>query len=87
MPYFSRQEGCGLIKVTTQKFYRVGGASTQLKGVASDIVIPSVTQGFRIGEGEQDYALPYDEIPAGGYVKSDRVAHILPAVLKKSQSA
>ena len=86
MPYFSRQEGCGLIKVTTQKFYRVGGASTQLKGVASDIVIPSVTQGFRIGEGEQDYALPYDEIPsAGGYVKSDRIAHILPAVLKKSQ--
>ncbi|MCQ2367155.1 MAG: carboxy terminal-processing peptidase [Akkermansia sp.] len=87
MPYFSRQEGCGLIKVTTQKFYRVGGASTQLKGVASDIVIPSVTQGFRIGEGEQDFALPYDEIPsAGGYVKSDRIARILPDILKKSQA-
>ena len=87
MPYFSRQEGCGLIKVTTQKFYRIGGASTQLKGVASDIVIPSVTQGFRIGEGEQDYVLPYDEIPyAGGYVKSDRIARILPDILKKSQA-
>ena len=85
MPYFSRQEGCGLIKVTTQKFYRINGASTQLKGVASDIVIPSITQGFRIGEGEQDYVLPYDEIPsAGGYVKGDRIARILPAVLKKS---
>ena len=87
MPYFSRQEGCGLIKVTTQKFYRIGGASTQLKGVASDIVIPSVTQGFRIGEGEQDYVLPYDEIPsAGGYVKSDRIARILPALQEKSQA-
>ena len=87
MPYFSSREGCGMIKVTTQKFYRVGGASTQLKGVCSDIVLPTVTAGLRIGEGEQDYALPYDEIPrAGGYVKSSRIARILPELMARSQA-
>ena len=86
MPYFSSREGCGMIKVTTQKFYRVGGASTQLKGVASDIVLPTVTAGLRIGEGEQDYAMPYDEIPrAGGYVKSSRISRILPELMARSQ--
>ena len=87
IPYFSAREGCGMIKVTTQKFYRVGGASTQLKGVESDLVLPSVTAGFRIGEGEQDYALPYDEIPrAGGYVKSNKLAGVLPELIKRSKA-
>ena len=87
LPYFTSREGCGMIKVTTQKFYRVGGASTQLKGVESDIVLPTVTAGLRIGEGEQDYAMPYDEIPrAGGYVKSSRIAHILPELMARSNA-
>ena len=87
MPYFSSREGCGMIKVTTQKFYRVGGASTQLRGVSSDIVLPTVTAGLRLGEGEQDYAMPYDEIPrAGGYVKSSRIARILPELMARSQA-
>lgn len=85
MPYFSSLEGCGMIKVTTQKFYRIGGASTQLRGVPSDIVLPTVTAGLRVSEGEQDYALPYDEIPrAGGYVKGTRIGRILPALLGRS---
>lgn len=87
MPYFSSREGCGMIKVTTQKFYRVGGASTQLKGVSSDIVLPTVTAGLRIGEGEQDYAMPYDEIPrAGGYVKNSRISRILPELMARSRA-
>ena len=87
MPYFSSREGCGMIKVTTQKFYRVGGASTQLKGVESDIVLPTVTAGLRLGEGEHDYAMPYDEIPrAGGYVKSSRIARILPELMARSKA-
>lgn len=87
LPYFASREGCGMIKVTTQKFYRVGGASTQLKGVESDIVLPTVTAGLRLGEGEQDYALAYDEIPrAGGYVKSSRIARILPELMARSNA-
>ncbi len=87
LPYFSSRQGSGMIKVTTQKFYRVGGASTQLKGVASDIVLPSATAGFQIGEGEQDYALPYDEIPkASGYVKGSRLERILPWLRTRSEA-
>ncbi len=85
MPYFSSSEGCGMIKVTVQKFYRVNGASTQLKGVESDIVLPMSTAALPIGEAEQDYAMPYDEIaPAPHYVKNPRMARILPELRKLS---
>lgn len=86
MPYFSSREGCGMIKVTVQKFYRINGASTQLKGVESDIPLPTATAGFQLGEGEQDYAMAYDEIPAAyGYVADPRISRILPKL--KEQSA
>ncbi len=85
MPYFSSRQGAGMIKVTTQQFYRVGGASTQLKGVPSDIVLPTITAGFQLGEGEQDYAMPYDEIAkASGYVKGSRLGRILPWLRERS---
>ncbi len=87
MPYFSSREGAGMIKVTTQQFYRVGGASTQLRGVPSDIVLPTITAGFQLGEAEQDYAMPYDEIArASGYVKSGRMARILPWLRQRSEA-
>ncbi len=86
MPYFSSRQGSGMIKVTTQQFYRVGGASTQLRGVPSDIVLPTLTAGFQLGEAEQDYAMPYDEIPrASGYVKGTRISRILPWLRQRSQ--
>ena len=85
MPYFSSREGCGMIKVTVQKFYRINGASTQLKGVESDIALPTVTAGFQLGEGEMDYAMPYDEIPAAfGYVPDPRISRILPLLKERS---
>ncbi len=87
MPYFSSREGSGMIKVTTQQFYRVGGASTQLKGVPSDIVLPTITAGFQLGESEHDYAMPYDEIPrASGYVKSSRLSRIMPWLRQRSEA-
>lgn len=85
MPYFSSREDCGMIKVTVQKFYRINGASTQLKGVESDIPLPTLTAGFQLGEGEQDYAMPYDEIPAAfGYVQDPRLNRILPRLRELS---
>lgn len=85
MPYFASQEGCGMIKVTVQKFYRINGASTQLKGVESDIVLPMSTAALPIGEAEMDYAMPYDEIaPAGHYVKNPHLARILPELRRRS---
>ncbi len=85
MPYFSSREGCGMIKVTVQKFYRINGASTQLKGVESDIPLPTATAGFQLGEAEQDYAMAYDEIPAAyGYVADPRIGRILPKLKELS---
>lgn len=85
LPYFSSREGCGMIKVTVQKFYRINGASTQLKGVASDIVLPQSTAALQVGEAEMDYAMPYDEIPpAQGYVKEGRIAKLLPLLRERS---
>ena len=85
MPYVAAREGCGMIKVTTQKFYRINGASTQLKGVESDIVLPSVTAGLQLGESEQDYVMPYDSIPAArNYVQNPHLSRILPRLREMS---
>lgn len=51
----------GTLKITIRKFYRVSGASTQFKGVASDIVLPDVLNDAPdIGEKALDYPLPWD---------------------------
>lgn len=85
LPYFSSREGVGMIKITVQKFYRINGASTQLKGVPSDIVLPMSTAALQLGEGELDFVMPYDEIPAAsGYVKNPRLARILPELSRRS---
>ncbi len=63
MPFFSRKDRAGTVKVTLQKFYRPSGDSTQLKGVASDIVLPSIFDALEIGEAHLDHVLPFDKIP------------------------
>ncbi|MDC8003034.1 carboxy terminal-processing peptidase [Aureisphaera galaxeae] len=52
----------GALKLTTQKFYRVNGGSTQLEGVKSDVVMPDRYSYIDIGERDYDNPLPYDKI-------------------------
>lgn len=52
----------GALKLTISKFYRVNGDSTQNKGVASDIVLPSILNHRDIGEDSLDNALKFDRI-------------------------
>jgi len=52
----------GATKVTVQKFYLPNGASTQLKGVVPDIILPSIDDFLPIGEQDLPHALPWDEI-------------------------
>jgi carboxyl-terminal processing protease len=54
----------GALKLTVQQFFRPGGDSTQLRGVRSDIVLPSWTQGVAEGEAALPNALPFSHIPA-----------------------
>ncbi len=65
----SRSPEDGALKLTIQKFYRVAGGSTQLHGVASDIVLPSLTDLPEFGEGALKNCLPYDEVPKAKYTK------------------
>ncbi len=64
----------GTVKITIRKFYRVSGASTQLKGVVPDIILPDLLNYLPdIGEGAQDNPLPWDTIPSAIYDKLNLV--------------
>lgn len=52
----------GQLKMTTGKFYRVTGSSTQHRGVVPDIKLPSPIELSEVGESSQKSALPWDEI-------------------------
>tara|TARA_B110000503_G_scaffold142479_1_gene239428 strand:- start:1816 stop:3993 length:2178 start_codon:yes stop_codon:yes gene_type:complete len=57
----------GALKLTTQKFYRVNGGSTQLEGVKSDVVMPDRYSYIEVGERDYDNPLPYDKIEPAEY--------------------
>ena len=57
----------GTVKLTLQKFYRINGGSTQLKGVYSDIVLPDNLEYLKVREKDDPDALPWDEINKASY--------------------
>ncbi|MGB5652678.1 MAG: carboxy terminal-processing peptidase [Robiginitalea sp.] len=57
----------GAIKLTTQKFYRINGGSTQLKGVESDVVVPDRYSYIDLGERDQRNPLQWDKISPANY--------------------
>ncbi|HTL74229.1 MAG TPA: carboxy terminal-processing peptidase [bacterium] len=64
----------GTIKITIRKFYRVSGASTQLKGVEPDLVLPDVLNySTQIGESSLGNPLPWDTIQPASYDKLNLV--------------
>ncbi len=68
----------GALKLTIRQFFRPGGSSTQLKGVASDIVLPSPTGALKIGEDEMSDPLPWDKVDPARFTPVNRVAAWLP---------
>lgn len=52
----------GALKMTTQKFYRVSGDSTQYRGVIPDVILPDRSRYNEYGERYLDYSLPWDRI-------------------------
>ncbi|AYA37137.1 tail-specific protease [Hymenobacter oligotrophus] len=57
----------GSLKLTTQKFYRINGGSTQFKGVVPDIVLPDAYSYLDQGEKDSEYPLKWDEISPARY--------------------
>ena len=60
-------EDFGAIKFTSQKFYRINGGSTQLKGVESDIIYPDRFTYIETGEKDRKNAMPWDKIEQANY--------------------
>jgi len=74
----------GALKLTTQKFYRVTGGATQLKGVTPDIVWPDNYTYIKTGEREQNNAMPWDQIEPAKF-QSTKSIKKLDAVRKSSE--
>ena len=75
----------GALKLTTQKFYRINGSSTQLKGVESDVVVPDRFSFIDIGERDYDNPLPYDKIREADYKVWGGYDNYLEEIVKSSQ--
>ena len=75
----------GSVKVTIQKFYRVNGGSTQLKGVSPDVQLPGYFSFDEQGEKDLDYPMEWDRIPSASY-KGWKNAPDYSSIIKNSAS-
>jgi carboxyl-terminal processing protease len=73
----------GALKLTIQQFYRVNGDSTQDRGVASDIVLPSLVEELATGEKELDHHLAFDRVKPAPH----DYLNMVPSDLKESLKA
>lgn len=60
--FLNSNDDFGSLKLTIQKFYRINGKSTQLKGVEADIPMKDVYGYEEIGERFDHFALPWDQV-------------------------
>ena len=74
----------GSLKITTDKFYRVNGVSTQLEGVKSDIILPNRYSYLDIGEKDLKNPLSWDKIDPASYNDSDNIFNY-PQVISESK--
>ncbi|WP_093319462.1 carboxy terminal-processing peptidase [Thorsellia anophelis] len=72
----------GSIQYTIQKFYRIDGGSTQLKGVTPDVMMPTGPDAAEQGETKEDNALPWDSIKPAKYDRLANISKILPDIIK-----
>lgn len=86
LPLFAQIRDAGAVKLTIQKYYRIKGGSTQLRGVVSDIVLPSLTDHEDIGEGSLENPLDYDEVPARRFTPAGNIAALVPRLRAASES-
>jgi carboxyl-terminal processing protease len=59
---YSEIKPLGSVKLTIQKFYRIDGGSTQLRGVTPDIILPDDYYYLEMGEKENEFPMEWTEI-------------------------
>ncbi len=75
----------GQFKLTTSKFYRVSGESTQHRGVVPDVIFPSIEDDDERGESRFENALVWDTIGSAQYRTEDRIKTHIQALNKRYQ--
>ena len=83
--YFTGDSDPGEVKITDNKFYRVTGASTQLKGVIPDVILPSVSVVVNHGEASLSNALAWDTIVEAKFDRTEKVLPYVPEIRRRSQ--
>jgi carboxyl-terminal processing protease len=66
---FSGQTEYGTLKLTFEKFYRINGGSTQLKGVTPDVTLPDPYDYLKLREKDQPSALTWDQLQKADYTE------------------
>ena len=74
----------GNVKLTVQKFFRVNGGSTQLKGVTPDIVLPDTWLYVETGEKEEDFPMEWTQIDPVDYGQNVYGLYALPQIRERS---
>jgi carboxyl-terminal processing protease len=73
---FLGERPSGTVKLTTQKFYRINGGATQLRGVTPDLILPDVYEKIEVGEKELDFVMPWDQTTAASYLRWSKKSDI-----------
>lgn len=76
----------GQVKITTAKFYRISGGSTQNKGVEPDIVLPSLIDAEEVGESSHHHAMPWSKIAPVLYKPSSLDSALLRKIQQRSDA-
>jgi carboxyl-terminal processing protease len=84
LPQFDTIKPAGQVKITNQKFYRISGGATQIKGVIPDVLLPDPYGMIDEGEKQLDNPMPWDEISRANYVEFNNINY--PALVKNSQA-
>lgn len=75
----------GNVKISIQKFFRVNGGSTQLKGVSPDIFLPDTYMEVPVGEKDNEHPMPWTQISAVKYTQSVVDLKKLPKIAENSK--
>lgn len=86
MPLIATDESYGSLKLTIASFYRINGSSTQIKGVASDIVLPSILEYMDIGEDKLPNAMAWTSLPPMNYSVVYPLGSLIPSLREKSKA-
>jgi len=76
----------GAMKVTTASYYRISGASTQLRGISPDIIVSSPWDFMETGEETLRFAIPADQVRPSTFSPVADLTAIVPELRERSEA-